>query len=115
MANVASWVIAWFAYYSVIALIIVCLSVGGMLDRDTHLNTSMSNEYITNSTTMDIPDSASSWTIGSVFWDLFSFIEFGADLGLGGFGNFLVSFIFVWVPGFIFTILILFAIRSGSS
>jgi hypothetical protein len=113
MASVATWVLGMIGYYSVLALFIVCLSVGGMLDSDTSMNSTISTTY-TNSSGMDIPDSASTWSIGSVFWDLLSFYGFGADLGLGGFGNFMVTFIFMWVPSWIFVILMLFAIRNGS-
>ena len=113
MARVATWIILILGYYFMLALFVACLSMGNMLTDDEISSPPSLNLSSNINSTAEV--SSSSWGIGKVFSDLLDYSLFGLDLGLGGFGNLMVNFIFLVVPGVIFILLVAFAIRSGSS
>lgn len=114
MANTATWIITIVLYYLTVGLFVILLSLGNLTTTGHEVTAPTVNNL---STSLNLSSSVSSslWDAASLPVDLIRYMVLGFDLGLGGVGNFIVTFIFGIVPGMILAILVYFAIRSGSS
>jgi len=114
MANTATWIIILVSYYLVLGIFAITLSLGNLTTTGHEITAG----YVDNaSSSLNLSSSVSSslWDAGSLPIDLLRYFTLGFDLGLGIVGNFIVNFFFVIIPGLFLTIMIYFAIRSGSS
>jgi len=114
MVSTAQLVFILIGYSVMLGIMIAALSVGGQFENSNMIQGG-SLQQIQSTFNVSEDVNPASVLLGSVWLDVQKFSNFGIDLGLGGFGNFLVSFIFVWLPAFAMIILIYYSIRSGSS
>jgi len=120
MTSVAQLMILTIFYYILVGIMVFSLSIGGMFE-DTNTIQGSFNSLDDGGELLNLTlEPAGGWdylthTAGG-FIDVWKFFRgFGLDLGLGGFGNFLVTLIFGWLPAMVSALLVVFAIRSGSS
>jgi hypothetical protein len=121
MANIGTFIGLLMGYYFLLAIMVICLSFGGLLGGEETVTsglvgiTNYSGQAGAYNITTVIPETSSTWDIAGAIWNWITFETVGLDLGLGGFGNFLVTFIFVLFPGLLLTVMIVLAIRGGSA
>jgi len=116
MGSTAHWMFLMMGYFILVVVLVGCLSIGGALDSSVSITTNPDiNSYTpaSSSINVSIPPSTSVWTIGNVIEDVFGFLTFQLDLGLGSW-NWLITLIFVYFPLIIFLMILYFAIRSGN-
>lgn len=112
MTSTAQLVILFMIYYVVIGIGISAIGYGDLItDERVESNVVYAGSEMTYNTTIE--DGAFSLTEGINY--ILAFATLGVNLGLGGFGNFLVVLLFVWIPGVIMALLGYYSIRSGSS
>ena len=122
MASVAQLVMLTIMYYILVGIMVFSLSMGGMFENSNMVQGSFNSgteieDLFNVSSQADYPTTLTYIThTAAAFIDVFKFFRFlGLDLGLGGFGNFLVTLVFGWMPGLVSILLIMFAVRGGSS
>lgn len=111
--SIAKGMILILGYYFILTIFIVSFSVGGMFETSDQMTGVIDQTDIINGSMPDV--SSDEWDVGQTYWDLQKFNTIGLNLGLNPFGNWLVSFIFVYIPSLVFAIFLIFAVRGGSS
>jgi len=106
---------ALIAYFVIVSIFVGLLSYGGLLSDGsiTVTQNEAINSYGPNTTySTVIPDSASSWNVGTYITDLFGFFVFGVELdGVGAF-MWIIRLVFVYIPLLFLVLSIYYAIRG---